>query len=562
MDEKLSYVKTSTEKPLSSSTIMDILDETVAAFKNETFVKSIHENKSITYKELIEEADKLALGLYKIGLKTGDKIGIIINNCIEMFIINVACIKGGFVSVNLNPASQPRELEYYVKETKINCLISVDKYKVFSVIDVLKKVIPEFENNENGIIQSQNIPSIKSVIIISDIVYKGTLNYESVKLLGKDEPTELIRVIQNKISCYDPVTILFTSGTTGNPKALELTHHQLYNCLKFTHIRIGLNEKQYKFAFYLPMFHLFGILFNLLTLNSGATLVLPSYYYNREENLKAISEEKCTFLMGSPTMFDDLVTIQRSKNLSLSVEKIISGASVCPDKLVKDIKEVLNVKKIGIAYGSSEALLLTFNWLNEKEKNASSMLGEFIEHLEAKVVDSSDNIVPLGIVGHLYVKGYSVIKKYINKNLLSSEDFDEDGWYKTGDAIYLDENKKAHISGRMKEIINRGGEKISPAEVEQCLEAHPNILEVCIVGTYHERLGEEVCACLRIKPESTITLDDIKSFCKGKLSYYKIPSKILFIDNFPKTNLGKLQRVKLSKQINNNLFARIGIINE
>ncbi|CAG9863660.1 unnamed protein product [Phyllotreta striolata] len=457
--------------------------------------------------------------------------------------------KHKLVDVNLCQALQQRELNYCIQITDMACIIALDIYRNYSIYDLLKKIVPEIDESKDGRIISNNLPFLKYIIIISDVSYKGTLKYKTVKSTGNAISKEVLKTIRNKIHHQDLVTILFTSGTTGNPKIVGLTHYQLYNNCNITHHRLGNQGKQHTLCFYLPLFHLFGILITMLVVRCSGTIVLPSYYYNPEANLLAISEEKCSFVPGPPVMFSDLIRVQKIKNLPLCIDLALTGSAPCSDQTTNGVLEVLNVRNFVAGYGSSEALVVMLGWIRRGDEGNCDLLGDVLDHVELKISDGNDKIVPLGTVGNLSIKGYSVISNYLYTES-SIKEVDEEGWYKSGDAFCMDENKQFRIAGRLKELINRGGEKIGPSEVEKILETHPDIEEVAVIGTYHERLGEEVCACIRTKLDSLITLEDIKTFCKGKLAYYKIPSRMQIVESFPKTPLGKVQRGKLLEIFN------------
>lgn len=546
MDQGLSYLKGPTDVPLRPITVGGFVEELKDEFEDVIIISSIEQKKTLTTQEFFEETDNFAAALYDSGLKRGDKIGIIVNNSVEALVANYGCIKGGFVLVNLNPALQPRELEYYMKTLQISCIVCVDKYKSFNILDTIKKIVPELGESSSEVVDSKSVPSLKLVIVISDEQYRGTTKFKSIMSLGKSIPKETLTNFKNQIDTHDIFTILFTSGSTGNPKMVGLTHHQFANCLNVLKMRLPLLQEKGNFCFYLPLFHIFGLGFCLLCISHGVTITLPSLYYNPEKNLRAISDEGCTWIMGTPTMLADLIRIQKELNLPLSPTIAISGGAAGSTQLFKDVLEILKIKQLRSGYGMSETAAAV--WPVAEDFNDFKSVGTLCDHLEAKIVDNEGTIVPIGTIGELYLRGYSIIKKYLN---CDSELLDQDGWFKTGDAVYVDKNGKIYITGRLKDIINRGGEKISPAEVEELLQSYPNIVEVYVVGTYHERLGEEVCACIKLTSGTTVTLEEVKNYCKGKLSYYKIPTRIEIMDSFPKTLIGKIQKSKLTELVNN-----------
>ncbi|CAG9834740.1 unnamed protein product [Diabrotica balteata] len=547
MEPGLSLIYRHSDTPLSNSTLIKLIEDGVNRFKYNTYIISKEQKLNMTYQKTLTDADNLAAGLIELGLEPKDRIGLIIHNSIEGIIANFACIRGGFVAVNLNPALQPRELEHCIKVTQIKCMIIVDRYKVFNIFGILQKVIPEIEDTVNTAIESKDFPYFKRVVMIADQLHKGTCCFKSVIAMGKSASKKKLQEYQSKITPEDLSHIIFTSGTTGNPKPVGLTHFQITNTVIFLGMRVASDRKPTRFCFVLPQFHVLGLGFTFITLNYGNTLVLPSFYYNSESTLDAISGDHCAVITGTPTMLADLVMYQKLKKLPIHIEEAHCGGAPSREKLFKDVVETLDVGRICDGYGATEALAISWPLRNEQIDFTSRCVGHLMDHLEAKVVDPEGRIVPLGTVGELYVRGYSVVKSYLDGE---SDVFDKDGWYKTGDAIYISDDGRLHIMGRLKEIINRGGEKVSPAEVEEILSTHDNIREACVVGTKSERLGEEVCACIILEDdEIDLTLADVRNFCSGQLSYYKIPSRIEIMTHFPKTPMGKVKRAMLVERI-------------
>ncbi|CAG9863662.1 unnamed protein product [Phyllotreta striolata] len=545
MEEGLSYIKGSTDEPLASFTIGQYIEKFSENFRDEVIVISREQKKKLTVNQLLEESDKFASGLYSLGLKRGDYVGIIVKNSVEALIVNFACIRGGFVTVNLHPALQPREIEGYLNTLEVRCIVCVDKYKGFSIIDSLKKVVPEIGCSPSVTIESKSVPSLKRLVVISDKQYEGTIQYEALmSYSGESASKETLENNKKLIDPHDIFAIIFTSGSTGNSKIVGLTHHQLTNCMYFLRKRFPAIKRGDKLCFHLPLFHIFGLGFSCIGIANGITIVLPSLYYDPRMNLEAISEENCALLIGTPTMFSDLIAIQKELNLPISPKIAMPGGAGAPASLYTDVLKILHVKQVQIGYGLSEAAAAT--WPDASILNDFTTTGRLMDHLEAKIVDESGNLVPIGTPGELLLRGYSVIKKYLH---YQAETLEDDGWFRTGDMVSVDGDGKFHVTGRFKDIINRGGEKISPGEVEMILESHPSIQEVYVVGTKHDRLGEEVCACCKLKPDSTLTLEEIKEYCKGKLSYYKIPSRIEIMDAFPKTLIGKIQKNKLAQSL-------------
>uniref|UniRef100_A0A6P7G7S8 Acyl-CoA synthetase family member 2, mitochondrial-like n=1 Tax=Diabrotica virgifera virgifera TaxID=50390 RepID=A0A6P7G7S8_DIAVI len=548
MEPGLSLLRRHSDIPLSNSTLIQLIDNSLNRFKYNTYIISKEQRLHVTYEKAVNDADNLAAGLIELGMEPKDRIGMIIHNSVESIVANFACIRGGFVAVNLNPALQPRELEHCMKITQMKCLIIVDRYKVFNILGILQKVIPEIEDTVYNPIEAKEFPHFKRVVMIDDQLHKGTCCFKSVIAMGKATAKNKLKEYQAQVKPEDLSHIIFTSGTTGNPKPVGLTHFQIYNTVIFFGMRVASDRRPTRVCFVLPQFHVFGMGFTLISLNYGNTLVLPSFYYNSESTLEAISIDHCSVIMGTPTMLADLVKYQSLKSLPIQIDECHCGGAPGSEKLFKKVIQILDVGRLADGYGATEALAISWPLRNEQIDYTSRCVGHLMDHLEAKVVDPEGRIVPFGTVGELYVRGYSVIKSYLDGE--NSDVFDKDGWYHTGDAIYMTDDGRLHIMGRLKDIINRGGEKVSPAEVEAILSKHDNIQEVCIVGTKDERLGEEVCACVVLEDDDIdFTLSDIRNFCSGQLSHYKIPSRLEIMTHLPKTPMGKVKKAMLVDRI-------------
>nr|CAH7713045.1 unnamed protein product [Callosobruchus chinensis] len=364
--------------------------------------------------------------------------------------------------------------------------------------------------------------------------------------------TECIKSIkddQKNIDVHSIMNIQFTSGTTGFPKAIPRTHFQVVNNSYFVGQRMMLDQKHHTFCWQVPNFHAYGLIVGTAGWHNGSTIVYPSILYSPKKSLDSIKEERCTTLLGTPTMYVDLLREQSTRNENISPDFALTGGAVASPQLVKDIQSILKVKTVQSLYGLTESLAAFFSLPGEDTSKVSTTVGHIMEHTEAKIVDNNRNTVKFGEPGELCLKGVAILDGYLSDQRRTEETFDEEGWFYTGDQFILCEDGYGNIVGRIKDMIIRGGENIYPKEIEDFLQTHPNVLEVHVVGVPHKRLGEEVWACIATKDGEALSLEEVKQFCDKKLAYFKIPTAVRVLKEFPKTTSGKIQKYKLVEQI-------------
>ncbi|XP_076250870.1 medium-chain acyl-CoA ligase ACSF2, mitochondrial-like isoform X2 [Rhynchophorus ferrugineus] len=549
---KLSYIHNPGTEPLKYKTVGSLLQETANKFSDRLAIIAREQNQKLSFREVLYQADRLAAGLKRIGLVPGDRVGIWAPNLLEWYLTYMACARGGYVLVNINPAYQPLELEYCVNKVGVKCLISPHTFKKQNYYQILSELSPELASSSPGKLKSKRMPSLQHVITISDDNLRGTYKYNDIVDYATSSIIEVIQSTQSKMEPDQACHIQFTSGTTGQPKAVIQTHFQLTNNSYFIGKRNELDRKHHNVCVQVPFFHAFGTVVTIgCATNHGATLVVPSPGYEPDKSLDAIRDEKCSVIYGTPTMYIDLITRQKERNEDISLEIAVSGGSSCSPHLFHEMKNILGVRKVKSVFGLTEATAVVFQSLyDDEEYEATSTVGYLSDHLEAKLIDEEGQSVPLGCPGELCVRGYCTTLGYYDDDQKTQELIGADKWLKTGDQFMFEENGYGRIVGRLKEMIIRGGENIFPKEIEDCLNTHPDILEAHVIGIPHERLGEEVCACVKVLNES-ITLDNIRKYCKGKLAHFKIPSALRIVDSFPKTASGKIQKYQLLNSLKN-----------
>lgn len=536
-------------EPLRYITVGKLLEESASKYRDRPAIISRGQNKTITFGDLLEQADRLGAGLLATGVQKGDRVGLYLPNRYEWNIVLFACIRLDLILVALNPAYQAPELEYCINKVGISTLILGDKFKKQDYYEVLKNVCPEISKSEPGRIKSTKTPSLKSAIFISENSFKGAYNYEDILDLSKQNLLKSIKNNQHLICPDSPSIIQFTSGTTGQPKAATANHFNMVNNSYSIAKRIELNTKHHIACLPNPLFHAFGIVINTMAaLHFGTTYVLPGMAYNPNESLDAIRDEKCTIIYGTPTMHVDLVDVQKKRKENINAEIAVTGGALCSVHLFKSMLDVLKVKKVKSVYGQTETTAVVFHSMpNDDMYHSTETVGHLGEHVEVKVVDIEGRLVPFGQSGELWIRSYANMVGFWDDEEKTKKVIGTDGWLKTGDLFVLEKTGYGKIVGRLKEMIIRGGENIFPKEIEDFLNRHPDILEAHVIGVPHERLGEEVCAFVRLQKEKSLTHEEMVEFCKGKLSHFKIPAYLRVLDDLPKTNSGKVQKFKLKE---------------
>lgn len=533
------------EEPLVHRTVGQQFDISVEKYGNIEAIVSRDEEKRLTFSALRDQVDRLAAGFLKIGLETGDRVGIWAPNYLHWYLTMLAASRAGLVSVGINPAFQAPEVLYCLNKVGIKALVAPDTFKSQDYYNILETIDPKLKSFKAGHIKSDKFPSLRSLIINSKEQQAGAFKFNDLLAMSSD--LESLRKTMPSIQPDFPCNIQFTSGTTGSPKAAVLTHNNIVNngltCGRRNEYenQIVCNQN--------PLFHVFGVIISIMAcISKGATLVLPTAGYSPEQTLKAIVEEKCTVIHGTPTMYVDLIKKQEELKLPMnSVKYAVTGGAPCPPTLYADIKKVFGLEKVKTIYGLTETTCCTFQSLpKESDEQMKTTVGHLHDHVEVKVVDENGNMVPFGERGELMVRGYCNMYEYYGDEDKTKEVKLKDGWLKTGDQFILREDGYGVIVGRLKEMVIRGGENIFPKELEDFLSLHPDIVETYVIGVPDERMGEELCAFVRLKDGSTLDIENtLKKYCKGKIAHFKVPKHIRIVDSFPKTASGKVQKFKL-----------------
>ncbi|XP_074644398.1 medium-chain acyl-CoA ligase ACSF2, mitochondrial-like [Tubulanus polymorphus] len=553
---KWSYAHGASLKPLVNTTLGVVLEETTEKTPDrEVFIFS-EENTRITYNTLIEQADQIAASFLELGLKPGDRVGVWATNVSEWILTQYACARGGYILVTINPAYKEDELHYTLKKVKVKALVAGMDFKGVGHYSMLNNLIPELPSSQPGLLECKSLPSLKAIIMIrknDEFPQPGTLSFSSLLKMGTTKQIAEIRDLQNKIQFDEPVNIQFTSGTTGHPKAAVLTHHGIVNnATIFTdNMTKGHQQDSPKiFCCPPPLFHAFGSIGgSISTVVSGSTCVFPSALFNPGKALKAVHDERCAYLYGTPTMFIDMLNHEdRTKYDLTSLRSGAMGASPCPIEISREVADKLHMPDLIIGYGLTETSpLITMNPIDADFEKRVTSCGIASSHTEVMIVDAAGKVLPRGEKGEICSRGYHIMLGYWDDPERTAEAISPRGWFSTGDLGIMDDEGFLFVVGRKKDMIIRGGENIYPAEIENFMYEHPAIEEVQVVGVPDARMGEQACACIKLKQGHTATEEEIKKFCTDRLADFKVPQYVLFIGEYPMTLTGKVQKFKLSE---------------
>jgi fatty-acyl-CoA synthase len=546
----MSHAMGPADLPLNSDTIGIAFRKSAERFADRVAISSPWQNIRMTYCDLSKQVDAFAKGLLALDMNPGDRIGLWSPNCVEWTIVEFAAATIGLVLVNLNPAYRARELEYAVNKVSCKALVCATRIKTTDYLAILNELAPEIGQCIPGDVRAIRLPSLRTVIQLGEASVAGTLNFSEVLKLGEWEQDDVLKALEKRLDCHHPIDIQFTSGTTGSPKAAVLSHSNLLNIALSTARRLEMTADSV-ICLPLPLYHVYPMaLGNVLALTLGATVVLPSPLFEATAVLEAIQSEKCTSLYGVPTMFTVLIQHPHLKAYDLSSLKaaISAGASI-PAEIMRRLMLELGVTTVVNGYGMTEcSSSILVSSPRDPDEFRLETLGRPVANVEVKVVGPSGETLPVDRVGELCVRGAGIMLGYWEDDLATKDTIDPEGWLHTGDLGTIDANGCGRIVGRSKDLVIRGGENIFPREVEQCLVQHPNIESVHVVGVPDEKYGEELCACVKLRHAETATIEDIRSFCESRISHFKIPKYVRFVDSFPMTSTGKVQKFMLQRE--------------
>jgi fatty-acyl-CoA synthase len=540
----LSYVHGASDKPLLGCTIGDYFDDVALRARDELALIARHQNIRWTWGELKQRVDALAASLISLGLQAGDRIGIWSPNCWEWAVTQFATAKAGLILVNINPAYRTSEVEYALNKVGCVALVTAIQHKSNNYLDMLRELAPELAQSAPRSLQAKRIPQLRTVITLGEDSHPGCMSFQEVIALAEPLHFEELVQRQKNLQFDDPINIQFTSGTTGSPKGACLSHHNILNNGYFSGASIRLQRGE-RVCIPLPLYHCFGMVVgNLGCLTHIATMVYPADSFDALTVLEAIQAERCNVLYGVPTMFIAMLAHPRFDEFDLcSLRTGTMGGSPCPIEVMRQVVTKMHMPEVTIAYGMTETSPASFqSATDDSMERRVSTVGRVHPHVEVKIVDQEGRIVPRGETGEFCTRGYSIMSGYWGDPEGTSKAIDANGWMHTGDLATIDEEGYCNISGRIKDLIIRGGENVYPREIEDFLYRHPDIRDVQVIGVPDEKYGEEICAWIIGKEGSNLDAESITNFCRGQIAHYKIPRYIRFVDAFPSTVTGKVQK--------------------
>jgi fatty-acyl-CoA synthase len=528
-------------------TIGACFNRVAADYADNTALVVRHQGIRWSYAELRRQVHRLAAGLIALGIEPGDRVGIWGPNSYEWVLTQFASAKVGAILVNVNPAYRLFELEFVLNKVECKAIIAAEKFKSSEYLQMLNALAPEIASCEPGYLRAAKLPQLTTVIRMGEDRSPGMFNFDEICKLGTSAEYARLVELEATLRPDDAINVQFTSGTTGNPKGATLSHCNILNNGYEAGKGMRLTPED-RLCIPVPLYHCFGMVLGVLAaITHGATIVFSAPVFDPLSTLQAVQDEKCTALHGVPTMFVTELDHPDFSSFDMSSLRtgIIAGAP-CPEELMKRIIGEMHMENVLIGYGQTELSPINHMTLPEDTlENRTQTVGRPIPHIEVKIVDGDDRVVPIGEQGEICTRGYSVMKGYWNDDAKTAETI-VDGWLHSGDLGTMDEHGYVRITGRIKDMIIRGGENIYPREIEEFLFTNPKVSEVQVFGVPDQRMGEEVCAWIQLRKGETATEEEIREYCQGQISHYKIPRYVRFVDEYPMTVTGKIRKIEMS----------------
>jgi fatty-acyl-CoA synthase len=546
-----SFVQGTSEVPLRYETIGKAFDQTAHRFAERDALIVPAQQVRWSYEELKRRVDGLAAGLLSLGLNPGDRIGIWAPNRAEWTVAQFACAKAGLILVNVNPAYRLSELEFCLKKVGCRALITAERLKNSDYLEMLRVLVPELERCAPNGLASARLPQLKLVIRLGSAHSAGCMNFDEVLQRGMNSDRARLDEIGLQLQPDDAINIQFTSGTTGLPKGATLSHYNILNNGYFVGRGLRLTERD-RICIPVPLYHCFGMVMgNLAAISHGAAMIYPAESFDPSKTLEVVDRERATALYGVPTMFiAELETPEFSRYDLSSLRTGIMAGSPCPVEVMKRVIKQMNLTEITNCYGMTETSPVSFQTdIGDAFERRVSTVGRVHPHVQVKVVDLQGRCVPRGVQGEIHTRGYSVMKGYWEDPVKTREVLDDAGWMHTGDLGVIDEHGYGNVTGRLKDLVIRGGENVYPREVEEFLYGHDKVQAVQVCGVPDAKYGEVVCAWIQLKPGTSSTEEEVREFCKEQIAHYKIPRYIRFVSEFPMTVTGKVQKFAMREHM-------------
>jgi fatty-acyl-CoA synthase len=544
----LSYAYMGSEQPLIGETIGHMFERVAKAHPDNEALVYLPSGLRYTYREFYDVCEAAAKSFIAMGVRKGDRVAVWATNHPEWVIAQFSTALVGAILVTVNPAYKTHELEYGLKNAEVQTLILIPRFKSSEYARMINELVPELKDAKPGELSARAFPHLKTVIMIGDERFPGTLPWAEFMKKGESVSDGELAERLNDCDFDDVINVQYTSGTTGLPKGASLTHHNILNNAYFVAEGMHLTDKD-RLCIPVPLYHCFGmVLSSLLAVTHGATMVFPSEYYDPLLVLEAVEKERCTALHGVPTMFIAELEHPDFKKFDLtSLRTGVMAGAPCPIELMKRVNDAMHLSEITIGYGETEASpIVTQTLARDTLERRTETVGPAIPHTELKVVDpATGKTVPIGEQGEICARGYQIMRGYYNNEKATREAIDEAGWLHTGDIGLMREDGAFKITGRIKDMIIRGGENIYPREIEEFLYTNPKIRDAQVIGVPDRKMGEEICVWIQLREGESSTEDEIKEWCKGRIAHYKIPRYVKFVTEFPMTVTGKIQKFKM-----------------
>ncbi|WP_367237098.1 fatty acid CoA ligase family protein [Pseudomonas sp. Rh2] len=542
-----SYSQGNPDKALLDQCIGDAFDATVARFPDREALVVRHQALRYTWQQLADAVDQHARALMALGVQPGDRLGIWAPNCAEWCITQFASAKVGAILVNINPAYRSNELDYALGQSGCRWVICADAFKTSDYHAMLQGLIPGLSHGQPGALICERFPDLRGVVSLALSPPPGFLAWHDLQARAEAISREALAERQAQLQCNDPINIQYTSGTTGFPKGATLSHRNILNNGYMVGESLGLTEHD-RLVVPVPLYHCFGmVMANLGCMTHGSALIYPNDAFDPLATLRAVAEEKATALYGVPTMFiAELDHPQRGEFDLSSLRTGIMAGATCPIEVMRRVIDQMHMAEVQIAYGMTETspVSLQTGADDDLERRVTSV-GRTQPRLENKIIDAEGSTLPRGEIGELCTRGYSVMLGYWNNPKATAESIDAEGWMHTGDLAVTDEQGYVRIVGRSKDMIIRGGENIYPRELEEFFFTHPAVADVQVIGVPCKKYGEEIVAWVRLHPGHTATEDELREWARARIAHFKVPRYFRFVDEFPMTVTGKVQKFRM-----------------
>lgn len=530
-----SYVHGTSLKPLVGETVGRFFDRTAEKYAQHEALVCRAEDLRWTWRELAERVDAVAAGLLALGLAPGDRLALWAQNRSEWLLTQYAAAKAGLILVNINPAVRAGELREQLNQVGVRALITQDRFKTSDYLGMLHELLPELAQAPVGGLRSEAVPTLEWVITLGEAESPGMLRFSELAGRATERSRQQLAALAEQIDCDDPANIQFSSAAGGKPAGATLTHHNILNNGFFIGETLRLTAAD-RVCIPVPLFHCFGMVIgNMACLTHASTVVYPGESFDPEQTLATVAAERCTAAYGVPAMFIAMLGHERFGQYDLgSLRTGVMAGAPCPIDTMRQVVADMHMEQVVIAYGMTETSPVSFmSDVDDPLERRVSTVGTVRPHTEVKIAGPGGAAVPVGEVGELWVRGYNVMRGYWDEPERTAQVLDAQGWLHSGDLARLDAEGYCSIVGTVKDVVIRGGENIYPVEVEEFLRRQPEVAQAVAFGVPDPRLGEELCACIRLEPGAALDEDTLRSRCRGAISHYKIPRYLRFYDSFP-----------------------------